>query len=214
VARCGWRSRIKGSVALALGVVLVAGFIVSDRFSSWTDLGELAVLGLFAVCLARTAGPALRRDVAVAIDTAGIVLGGLGFWSARRELIPWPQITGVRVYEYSWYDSSSEPPGAIHHYPTVHIDRRDGQVTRTVVTGVRLDTQLLCEALSVFAAGIPVTVEGLVGSDPLARRDGVRGVLAPLLDFADRLRARRGHPPVPRSGISRQRPPRPGPPAR
>jgi hypothetical protein len=68
VARYGWRNRIKGSVVMALGVVLVAGFIVSDRFSSWTELGELALLGLFAVCLARTAGPALRRDVAVAID--------------------------------------------------------------------------------------------------------------------------------------------------
>ena len=138
VARYGWSKRIKGSVALALGAVLVAVFIVADRFSSWNDLAELAVLGLFAVCLARTAGPPLRRDVAVAIDAPGIVLGGLGFWSARRELIPWPQITGVRLYEYTWSDTGSERASAIYHYPAVHVDRRGWRMTRLSVTPARL----------------------------------------------------------------------------
>jgi hypothetical protein len=86
------------------------------------------------VCLARAAGPPLRRDVAVAIDTR-----------------------------------------------------------------VRLDTQLLREAVAIFAGHVPVTVEGLVDADPLARQDGVLGALAPMLDFADRLRARCGRPPLPRS---------------
>ena len=198
VARYGWHKRVKGSVALVLGVVMVVAFVVSGRFSFWVDVGELGMLALFAVCLARTAGPALRRDVAVAIDAPGIVLGGLGVWGAGQELIPWSQVARVRLYEYTWFDSSSEV-NAIYDYPTVHIDRRDGQVTRTDITGARLDPGRLREAVAAFAGQVPVSVEGNVGADPLAPTDGVRAVLAPMLNFADRLMADHGRPRLPRS---------------
>ena len=198
VARYGWHKRVKGSLALALGVLLVAAFVVSGRFSFWVDVGELGMLALFAVCLARTAGPALRRDVAVAIDAPGIVLGGLGAWSAGQELIPWSQVARVRLYEYTWIDSSAETT-VIHDYPTVHIDRRDGQVTRTDITGARLDPGRLREAVAALAGPVPVSVEGNVGADPLAPTGGVQAALAPMLHFADRLRAARGRPRLPRS---------------
>jgi hypothetical protein len=199
VARYGWHGRVKGSAALVLGEVLVVAFLASNRFSFWIDVGELGVLALFAVCLARTAGPALRRDVAVAIDAPGIVLGGLGFWGVGQELIPWSQVTRVRLYEYHWVDSTSEGPISIHYYPTVHIDRGDDQVTRTVTTGARVDAGGLREAVAVFASQVPVSVEGHVGIDPLTPKDGVQAVFTPMLNFADRLRTHRGHPHLPRS---------------
>jgi hypothetical protein len=172
VARYRWHKRVKDSVVLGSGVVLVVAFVVSSRFSFWVDVGELGMLALLAVCLARTAGPALHRDVAVAIDVPGIVLGGLGFWAAGQELIPWSQVARVRLYEYHWTDTTSEGPITIHYYPTVHIDRRDGQVTRTDITGARLDPGRLCEAVAAFDGQVPVSVEGHVGTDSLAPPTG------------------------------------------
>jgi hypothetical protein len=48
-----------------------------DRpYSFWSDVGALAMIVLFAVVLVGWAGPAWRRDVAVAIEEPGITLGG------------------------------------------------------------------------------------------------------------------------------------------
>jgi len=46
---------------------------------------------------------------------------------------------------------------------------------------------------------VPVSVEGHVGIDPLTPKDGAQAVFTPMLNFADRLRAHRGHPRLPRS---------------
>jgi hypothetical protein len=72
-------------------------------------------------------------------------------------------------------------------------------VTRTVTTGARVDARGLREAVAVFASQVPVSVEGHVGIDPLTPKDGAQAVFTPMLNFADRLRAHRGHPRLPRS---------------
>jgi hypothetical protein len=209
VARFGWRRRARPSLVLAAAALGLGLSLLLDRsYSFWNDAGALAMTVLFAVFLVGWARPAWRRDVAVAIEEPGITVGGLGIVHGRQRHIPWSQVAGVRVYVLSWEDTGSSPPTGGSN-PVFHVDLTDGGAVRTCTTGARLDPARVAPAVRQFAPQVPVTDLGFVseGDDPLSGPGGDLAVMADLLfGWVDRLRARRGQPPLrrlsPRNGPS------------
>ena len=215
VARFGWRQRAWPSLVLAAAALALGLSLLLDRsYSFWNDAGTLAMTVLFAVFLVGWARPAWRRDVAVAIEKPGITVGGMGIVHGRQRHIPWSQVAGVRVYVLSWEATGSSPPTGGSN-PVFHVDLTDGGAVRTYTTGARLDHARVAPAVRQFAPQVPVTDLGYVceGDDPLRGPGDLVTMTEALFSWVDRLRARRGQPPLrrlsPRNGPSPP-PTRPG----
>jgi Bacterial PH domain len=215
VARFGWRQRAWPSLVLAAAALALGLSLLLDRsYSFWNDAGTLAMTVLFAVFLVGWARPAWRRDVAVAIEKPGITVGGMGIVHGRQRHIPWSQVAGVRVYVLSWEATGSSPPTGGSN-PVFHVDLTDGGAVRTYTTGARLDHARVAPAVRQFGPQVPVTDLGYVceGDDPLRGPGDLVTMTEALFSWVDRLRARRGQPPLrrlsPRDGPSPP-PTRPG----
>jgi hypothetical protein len=215
VARYGWRRRAWPSLVLAAAALFLSLSLLLDRsYSLWNDMGAAAMSVLFVVFLAGWAGPAWRRDVAIAIEEAGITVGGKGIVNSRQRHIPWSQVTGVRVYELSWSATGTDSPGGSN--PVFQVDLTDGGAVRTYTTGARLDHARVAVAVRQFAPQVPVTDLGYVweGEDPLRGPGDLVKMTGPLFDWVDRVRARRGQSPVHRLSHRPSPPPaRPGRPS-
>jgi hypothetical protein len=102
----------------------------------------------------------------------------------------------VRVYLLSWSGYGSDGTGGIN--PVFHVDLTDGGAVRTYTTGARLDHARVAPVVRQFAPQVPVTDMGYVfeGDDPLRGPDDLVRMTEPLFDWMDRVRARRGQPPL------------------
>jgi len=113
-------------------------------------------------------------------------------------MIPWVDVASVRVYEFTEISSSGETTSVIN-YSYLHVDRHDGLPVRTRIETVRLDKAALRSAVAAVAAVAPsvlVIDEGYLDRDPLARPSDLTRMLDFEFRFVNRLRARRGLPPL------------------
>ena len=198
VARFRWRGVVKDALLLVLVIAFVVWIIAADSLTWYEYLGEAGFLCLLVVLVVGTVGPRLRRTPAVAVGPAGILLGGRGLFRARTVLIRWVDVAAVRVYEFTEIDSSGETTSVLD-YSYLHVDRVQGSPVRTRIETVRLDRAALRSAVATFAPHVPVVDEGYLDRDPLAGPSDLERMLDLEFTFLNRLRARRGLPPLRRS---------------
>ena len=110
-------------------------------------------------------------------------------------MIPWVDVASVRVYEFTEIESSGETTSVID-YSYLHVDRYDGLPVPTRIETVRLDKVALRSAVALVAPNVSVIDEGYLDRDPLARPTDLTRMLDFEFRFANRLRTRRGLPPL------------------
>ena len=195
IARFRWRGVVKDALLLVLLIGFFVWVIAHDSLAWYGYLGEAAFLCLLIVLVVGMVGPPLHRAPAVAVSPAGVVVGGWGLFRARSVMIPWVDVASVRVYEFTEIDSSGETTSVIN-YSYLHVDRQDGLPVRTRIETVRLDKAALRSAVAAVAPSVLVIDEGYLDRDPLARPSDLTRMLDFEFRFVNRLRARRGLPPL------------------
>ncbi|WP_067467805.1 hypothetical protein [Actinomadura macra] len=160
--RYGWRGRLRGAIGLAaIAVLVLAGTVINPGGDRLMYVVGPLFLVLVSGLLLRQVRPVLRRQVALRVDAAGVVLGGFGPRAGGSRTYPWSRITQIRVYELEVMRAvPDDGPHRVDVTRWVQVDLLDGAPERTALSGVRLDEDALVRAVRAIMPRVTVSVGG------------------------------------------------------
>ncbi|QXJ20175.1 hypothetical protein AGRA3207_000839 [Actinomadura graeca] len=160
--RYGWRGRSGGAVGLVvIAVLVVAGIVINPGGDRLVYVAGPLFLALVIALLVRQVRPFLRRQVALRVDAAGVVLGGFGPRAGGSRTYAWDRVIRIQVYEVDVMRAA--PDDGPHRTDTsrwVQVDLRDGAPERTELSGARLDEAALVRAVQALMPQVTVSVGG------------------------------------------------------
>ncbi|GAA1295926.1 hypothetical protein Psi02_11890 [Planotetraspora silvatica] len=164
---------------LPVGTAIIWG-AVTDGDALLAVLGMIGGGGLVALGILR-ARAALRREVVLAVDRDGFLIGG-----AKPRRLQWADVTAVRT----WTDIGGAETTRVQ--PVVQVELADGTVEQARPLFARYDSRRLESAVREAAPQVPI----LSQQEPEPSPPPPLGPFTPVYDWLNRSLVRRGRPPL------------------